>query len=578
MVSIILSYLGGVLTIFSPCILPVIPFVFSRSDQPFRKSGLPMLIGMGLSFAFFATLSVVGGDYIIHANQMGRILALGVFAILGFTLIFPRIAESLTAPFVRLGGILQARADKKTGIGSSLMLGASIGLLWAPCAGPILGLVLASAAWDGSNERTFGLLLVFAMGAATSLGFAIVAGSKVVNFLKKSFGAEEWIRRIIGASVLCTVIAISFGFDTKILSKLSYINTGRLEQALIDHVSLGTSTVDKVSTLADEDASPPLDGATEWINSAPLSIASLRGKVVLIDFWTYSCINCLRTLPYLKAWDEKYGNQGLVIIGVHTPEFAFEKSIENIKNAVTDLKIKYPVAVDSKYVIWSAFKNQYWPAHYFLDANGHIRSHHFGEGNYDESEKLIQTLLAESHGSQLSTPIPDIATTRSSGTGVEAPSRGEAVASPETYLGYARQAGFVSTPDIQKDTVAVYKIPPALSLNQWGFSGSWKIASENAQLITSHGKLAFRFRARDLHLVAGAPEGRTIQFRVTIDGSAPKNSHGQDVDVNGYGKLNSHRLYQLIRQSDESEKVRQDHTFQIEFLQPGAEVFSFTFG
>ncbi len=589
MLTVILSYLGGVLTILSPCILPVIPFIFSRSDQSFRKSGLPMLIGMILSFASIAALSVAGGRWVAQANQIGRTFALVVFAVLGISLIFPKVAERLTSPLVRLGGILQRRADAastastRTSTLSSLLLGASIGLLWAPCAGPILGLVLAGATLGSSYQKTFGLLLAFAAGAATSLGLAILGGSKVLRILKKGLGAEEWIRRSIGVMVLVAVVAISLRIDTKVLANLSFINTGQFEQALIDRTTLGHKAVDENSALTDEGPSPPLDGATQWLNSEPLSIASLRGKVVLIDFWTYSCINCLRTLPYLKAWAEKYHNQGLIVIGVHTPEFAFEKSIDNVKNAVKDLNIKYPVAVDSDQVIWSAFKNRYWPAHYFLDAKGHIRFHHFGEGNYAESEKLIQELLAEAHGDQEhhSEKLGTVSMSSNASThetGVEAPPSSGGVASPETYLGYFRQEGFVSIPDIQKDTVAKYKIPSQLSLNQWGFSGSWKIGSEMAKLSSSDGKLAFRFRARDLHLVMGAPEGKSIPFRVTIDGKAPKHSFGQDIDANGYGKMKLHRLYQLIRQSNEPGEKSSDHTFQIEFFAPGAEVFAFTFG
>ncbi len=579
MLIFILSYFGGVLTILSPCVLPVIPFIFSRSDQPFRQSGLPMLLGMGFSFAFFAVLSVVGGSWVVHANQIGRSLALLVFSVLGLSLILPRLAEQLTRPFVQLGGILQKRADAKTGLASSLLLGVSVGLLWAPCAGPILGLVLAGAALGGSNQKTFGLLLVFAMGAATSLGLAIFAGGKVFGALKKSLGAEEWIRRGIGAAVLVAVVAISLGLDTQLLANLSFINTGRIEQTLLDNTSLGQKQDLKSSVLADEGPMPALDGATQWLNSEPLSAPTLQGKVVLIDFWTYSCINCLRTLPYLKAWAVKYRDQGLVVIGVHTPEFAFEKSIDNVKKAVTDLNIQYPVAVDSNQVIWQAFKNQYWPAHYFVDVKGRIRFHHFGEGNYEESEKLIQELLAEAGGYQENLKTKSATSVvPTQGSGVEAPPSGSEMASPETYLSYSRQEGFVSMPDIQKDAVVTYKTPARLSLNQWGFSGSWKIEAEKAELKSSRGKLTFRFRARDLHLVIGAREGRDIPFRVTIDGRPPKEDYGQDVNANGFGKVNSHRLYQLIRQHVQPGESAVDHTFQIEFLEPGAEVFAFTFG
>lgn len=567
MLILILAYIGGIFTILSPCVLPVIPFIFSRSDQPFRKSGLPMLIGMGLSFAAFAALSVVGGKWVIQANQIGRSIALLVFALLGLTLIFPTLAERFSLPFVRFGGLLQKKADHSTGLGSSLLLGASIGLLWAPCAGPILGLILAGATLEDSGQKTFALLFVFAMGAATSLGLAILAGNRAIAWMKKGFGAEAWMKRILGIAVLCAALAIALGLDTRFFSKFSYINTSSLEQALVNATK--GQTPEKASLLADEGPLPSLEGATQWLNSAPLSPSAIQGKVVLIDFWTYSCINCIRTLPYLKAWDQKYRSQGLIIIGVHAPEFAFEKSVENVKKAVSDFQVSYPVAVDSNLTIWTAFKNQYWPAHYFVDSKGRIRFHHFGEGNYEESEKVIQSLLAEAHGASLSSTDPLSLQIQ----GVEAPPSTN-IASPETYVGYVRQEGFVSIPEIQKDQTTSYQLPSPLSLNQWGFTGLWKMGPESS-LASAHGKLAFRFRARDLHLVIGSPEGKTIPFRVTLDGHAPGQDHGQDTDTNGVGEVKSHRLYQLIRQSGDSSK---DHTFQIEFLAPGAEVFAFTFG
>ncbi len=573
MLTFVLAYLGGVLTILSPCVLPVIPFVFARSDQSFLKSGLPTLLGMGLSFAFFAVLSVVGGSWVVQANQAGRMLALALFLILGLSLLFPGIAERLSQPFVRLGNALQRKSNARGGFKSSLLIGASVGLLWAPCAGPILGLLLAGAALNHSAPRTFGLLLTFALGAATSLAIALFAGGKALRVLKKGLGAEVWIKRAIGGTVLLAVVAIALGLDTRILAKLSYLNTNSLEQVLVESVS-GSSGKSR-GGLADEGPVPPLDGANLWLNSPPLTIDQLRGKVVLIDFWTYSCINCLRTLPHLKAWAGKYRDQGLVVIGVHTPEFAFEKDVANVKRAVHDLKITYPVVLDNDHVIWSAFGNQYWPAHYFVDANGRVRFHHFGEGNYEESERVIQQLLSEAHGGQsVGAPVPLDANAASAvGTGVEAPASGDDVASPETYLGYERQEGFVSMPGIAKDREQRYRAPVRLQLNQWSLSGDWTIGAEKAVLESGGGTLSFRFRARDLHLVIGSPQGKAIRYLVTMDGKAPGQSHGNDSDASGQGAVRSHRLYQLIRQSGV-----EDHTFRIEFLDPGAEVFAFTFG
>ena len=576
----VLAYLGGVLTIFSPCVLPVIPFIFSRSDQSFKKSGLPMLLGMGISFASFAVLSIAGGRWVVHANQWGRIFALVVFGILGLSLLLPQVAERLSQPFVRLGGALQKRAESKSGFISSFLLGVSLGLLWAPCAGPILGLVLAGASLGESNQKTFILLLTFALGAATSLSIAIFASGKILKTLKKGFGAEEWVRRALGVVVLAAVAAIALGLDTRILSKLSYFNTNELEQSLVNRASGGNSSVAKSQLLSDEGLMPLFEGASLWLNSPPLTAESLRGKVVLIDFWTYSCINCLRTLPYVKAWADKYRSQGLVVVGVHSPEFAFEKEVDNVKKAVRDLGLTYPIALDNDLKIWSAFKNQYWPAHYFVDGKGHIRHHHFGEGNYEESERVIQSLLKELHGSGEgeSSQVPSALV---QGSGVEAPPSAQ-VSSPETYLGYARQQGFASVPDLHEDTIESYREPTSLNLNHWSLSGIWKVSSERAVLQSPPGGLSFRFSARDLHLVIGVPGGvsssgsqsKAIRFRVTLDGKPPGVDHGEDTDSEGNGIADTHRLYQLIRQKE----AVGEHTFKIEFLDSGAEVYAFTFG
>src|SRR5262249_47967550 len=295
--------------------------------------------------------------------------------------------------------------------------------------------------------------------------------------------------------------------------------------------------------LADEGPFPDLSGSVAWLNSAPLSTKSLRGKVVLIDFWTYSCINCLRALPYVESWATKYKDAGLVVIGVHTPEFAFEKERSNVEKAVRDLKITYPVAIDSDYDIWQAFNNQYWPAHYFIDAKGRIRYHHFGEGNYEESERVIQELLKENGATGLPGEALSV-----SGNGTEA-APGSDVSSPETYVGYKRTEHFASTESIAHDKKKVYTAQPRLTLNQWALNGAWKVTPESGLEDTPTAKIAFRFHARDLHLVLGpVKDGKPLRFKVTLDGTPPGDDHGSDTDANGVGTVQGHRLYQLIRQ------------------------------
>jgi thiol-disulfide isomerase/thioredoxin len=322
--------------------------------------------------------------------------------------------------------------------------------------------------------------------------------------------------------------------------------------------------------LAIEGELPSFDGATAWLNSPPLSTADLRGKVVLIDFWTYTCINWLRQLPYVRAWAEKYKDQGLVVIGVHTPEFEFEHTLENVRRAAKEMRIDYPIAVDNDYAIWRAFDNSYWPALYFVDAKGRIRHHHFGEGDYEQSERLIQQLLAEAGRSG-----SDHALVSLDADGVEAAADWGSLKSPENYVGYARTENFASPGGAAFDKPHVYATPPRLGLNHWALAGNWTVGRQATALNQAKGRIVYRFHARDLHLVMRPVEpGASVQFRVLIDGRPPGAAHGLDVDAQGYGTVTEQRLYQLIRQP----KPISDRDFEIEFLDPGVAVFAFTFG
>src|ERR1700722_7203339 len=577
MLIYLLAFIGGVLTILSPCILPVLPFVFARADQPFRRSGLPLLTGMALTFSLVAIAAAFGGHWIVRLNQGGRYVAMVVFLVLGVSLLFPSFAEALTRPLVCAGSKLQGGPSTESGTGKSFVLGISTGLLWAPCAGPILGLILTGAAIQGPGARSSFLLLSFALGAATSLGIALFAGSKVFSALKGSLRFEIWIRRGLGVAVIMGVVAIGLGWDTNLLTKFSFVNTARAEERLIDRLrpekpasALAASAADTQPELDDEGPLPDLSGAVAWLNSTALSSKSLRGKVVLVDFWTYSCINCLRALPYVEGWAAKYKDAGLVVIGVHTPEFAFEKERSNVEKAVRDLKVNYPVAIDSDYAIWKAFNNEYWPAHYFIDGKGRIRYHHFGEGEYGESERVIQELLRE-NGAQLSSS----GAISVAGAGAEAAPDNANVRSQETYIGYHRADHFGSTEPIAHDSRRAYTPQPRLSLNQWALGGSWNVSAESAVLQASPGKIAFRFHARDLHLVLGTTKkGKAVRFTVKLDGTPPGEDHGADTDNGGTGTVQGHRLYQLIRQKGPVE----DRTFEIDFLDPGVQAFAFTFG
>src|SRR5215207_9437863 len=313
-----------------------------------------------------------------------------------------------------------------------------------------------------------------------------------------------------------------------------------------------------------------LERADEWLNSSPLMPSALREKVVLIDFWTYTCINWLRTVPYVRAWAEKYKNQGLVVIGVHAPEFAFEKDINNVRWAIKEMRIDYPVAVDNEHNIWRAFDNSYWPALYFIDAQGRVRHHHFGEGEYEQSEKFIQKLLAEAGAAGLdSNPISVEA------RGIETAADWGSLQSGENYVGYERTQNFASPGGLITNQQRTYSAPVRLRLNEWALSGDWTARSDAEALNNPNGGIAYRFQARDLHLLMGpAVPGTPVRFRVLIDGRPPGEAHGLDVDENGNGTVTEQRLYQLIRQP----KAVIDRQFEIEFLDAGVEAFAFTFG
>jgi thiol-disulfide isomerase/thioredoxin len=315
---------------------------------------------------------------------------------------------------------------------------------------------------------------------------------------------------------------------------------------------------------------PDFDGATGWLNSGPMSSASLRGKVVLVNIWTYTCINSLRELPYMRGWEAKYKEAGLVVLGVHSPEFSFEKEIENVERAVHEQGITYPVAVDSDFGIWQAFDNHYWPADYYIDGKGRIRHRHFGEGDYEECERVIQELLVENGAT-----LPDKRTITDVADGIQA-APSEDIGSPETYIGYRMAEHFALPGRLAWDEAKVYTPPARPSLNQWGLGGLWKVGGESGELQQAPGKIVFRFHSRDLHLVlTPGKEGGPIRYRVMLDGATPGESHGADTSPDGVGEVSEPRLYQLIRQK----KGRvEDHTFEIEFLDPGVMAVVFTFG
>ena len=332
----------------------------------------------------------------------------------------------------------------------------------------------------------------------------------------------------------------------------------------------GTRPSPETAPLPVEGHLPGFDGATGWVNSEPLTAADLRGRVVLVDFWTYTCINWLRTLPYVRAWAHKYQDRGLVVVGVHTPEFDFEHDLDNVRRAVKDLRVDYPVVVDNDYAIWSAFDNHYWPALYVVDAQGRIRHHRFGEGGYEESEMILQQLLAEAGIGGIGQDLVSI-----DPGGVEAAADWASLRSPENYLGYERTQNFASSNGAVLETPHVYAASPRLRLNHWALAGDWTVKRQAIMLNGVEGRIAYRFHARDVHLVMGpAAPGASVRFRVLLDGQPPGAAHGTDVDDQGYGTVTEPRLYQLIRQPGPIT----ERTFEATFLDPGVQAYAFTFG
>ncbi|HSC82562.1 MAG TPA: cytochrome c biogenesis protein DipZ [Pseudomonas sp.] len=405
---LLIAFVGGLLTVLSPCILPVVPFLFARSNQS-RASILLTLLGMALTFAVVASLAVVGSNWVVQASHAGRQLALAVMVLFALSLLSTRVSSWLTRPLVALGNRIDPAAQRLSGPLAAVGLGVATGLLWAPCAGPVLGVILSGAMLEGPNAHTSLLLLAYGLGSAVSLGVLILAGKGLLKRLRLSLPLVAWLRRAVGAGVLLVAVAIATGSSQALLAGTSSQFANGLEQGVLQTLpKLLDQLIAKVQAQPQLDTPPQgqmpsLSGAVEWLNSPELSSEALRGKVVLVDFWTFDCINCQHTLPYVKQWAQRYEKDGLQVIGVHTPEYGFERVLANVREQVTRLGITYPVAVDNDYAIWRAFNNQYWPAHYLIDAKGQVRYVHFGEGAYATQEQVIKTLLAEAK-TQAGTP------------------------------------------------------------------------------------------------------------------------------------------------------------------------------
>lgn len=580
----LVAFAAGVLSVLSPCILPVLPFVFARQGQPSHQGSLPLLIGMALAFAATASLAAAAGAWAVQLSQWGRglaLLGLGVFAA---SLLFPSLAAWWSRPLVQIGEKLAAQQPQQRWLHSAL-LGVATGLIWSPCAGPVLGLLLSGAALAGSDTATSLLLLSYAAGAGLALWAALRISAGTMARLRAHWLPGERGRRAAGAAMLAAVLAVATGLDSRLLAQsgaLSGLASNGLESSLLQAAMPSAQAAELAgnnpgapytSSLPVESTRPSLEGGTQWLNAAPQSIPALRGKVVLVNFWTYSCVNCLRTLPYVNAWAQKYADRGLVVVGVHAPEFAFEKDRSNVEKALQQLKINYPVVQDNGFRIWRAFNNQYWPALYLVDAQGRVRHHQFGEGGYAATERALNELLREAQAPSATTaPAPNANTVPDTqGLGMAADTA--SLRSPELYLGYDKGGSLRLAGRPAPNKAADYQ-PASLRLNTWTLQGNWTLKPEWVQANNAGGRLALRFEARDANLVLGAAGASPLRFRLSIDGQPPGIHHGSDVDAQGYGQVDATRLYQLVRQQGPVK----ERTLEIEFLDAGAQGYAFTFG
>jgi cytochrome c biogenesis protein CcdA/thiol-disulfide isomerase/thioredoxin len=560
------SIFAGLLTFFSPCVLPVLPIVLSSSLGGSKLRPFWIVSGLVLSFTFLGlALNFLGSIFGI-TPQAVRYLAILLLFIAGILFLFPELSSRLFLPLTQRFGRAQVSGEGPWG---ALLLGASMGAVWTPCAGPIFAVVLSGALLQRRFVDSFILLFVYALGAGLPMLAVAYAGNRLVRKLRNIAQYENKIRRATGAILVLTSLLFGLGLDTRLIANLpvSWFNSSRLEEGVVRKLKPPHSA-NKEESISKEalpvlGKMPQLEGIKNWINSEPLTREALQGKVVLVDFWTYSCINCLRTLPYLIQWYQHYQDQGLVILGIHTPEFAFEKDLRNVEKAVSSLGVRYPVALDNDYGTWRNFNNQYWPAHFLIDAQGRIRYQHFGEGEYERTEAAIQSLLREKGA----------AVKLAEREKIPNPVDFSRINSPETYVGYKRMSGFQSPESLKPDQTQDYSLARIQALNTWSLAGPWKIEEERAINQAPHAKLRFQFEAQRLNLVM-APSSGVIHAIVRIDGKlADATTAGKDVK-DGTVVIDAARLYELL----DLRELKGSHLFEIEFLEPDAQVFAFTFG